>query len=1005
MGIALLFLASMPAWAVDGRRSLSQYVHDSWGADKGFTGGTIFAIAKSRDGYLWLGTEHGLVRFDGFEFTAVPAPLPDGRYSGSVRGFVEDADGELWVRLDGPRILRYQNGVFDDPVSKLGLSDAAFTAMSDDTRGELLLWAPRSGTLHFHHGRFDRISACTGINGIVISILDSTDGLLWLGTRDAGLYRAQNGTCNQILSEVRLRSVNALAPSEGGGIWIGSESGLYLWEHGALVHLDLPEELRHAQVFALTKDRHRNLWIGTDRGLFRINLQDRQVTGCLRSNAATEVTAIYEDSEGEIWFASGRSLQRLRDGMFASYPLKEAKLTENGGPIFVDDAGRTWVAPISGGLFCLKNGNMQRVRVPGLNNDVIYSISGGNGELWLGRQQGGLTELTQRGDQWTARTYTHKDGLAQNSVYTVVRAHDGTVWAGTVSGGVSVLRRGRFKTYSVDNGLRSNAVFSSMEASDGTMWFTSPSGLLSFAANHWTIYGANGAEPSPNVRTVFEDSAHVLWIGTSHGLARFGDGHIQSIHDLPQALTEEVLGIGQDAQGFLWVATAHHILRVDRSPLLAGTLTEKDVFSFAAEDGLPETEGVRRDRSLVSDASGRIWLSLANSLALADAQSADEYRWPSSVRIDSVSPAESYSPGNSLNVPPETRNITFRYSATSLFMPRRIQFRYRLDDSDQAWSNGDSLRQVVYTHLSPGRYTFNIMASNALGEWNGPETHIAFIIRPAFWQTWYFRLLCAVALTLAIISLYRIRMVHYSARLNRRFQDRLAERTRIAQDLHDTLLQGVLSASLQLDIAQDHLAHDSPARPRLQRVLQLMRQVTEEGREALRGLRSFNSDIDLETAFARLPREAGFEPPPIYRVHVQGRPRQLMPAVRNEVYFIGREALLNAFAHAHSRNIDVTLEYGTRAFRLLVRDDGCGIEPRVLKNGRNGHWGLAGMRERAKAIGSVLKIQSRGSTGTDVELSVPAVIAFADLSARSSFLSWRRKKKDPQSYENRQPPP
>ena len=239
----------MSAWAVDGRRGLSQYVHDSWGADKGFTGGTIFAIAKSRDGYLWLGTEHGLVRFDGFEFTAVPAPLPDGRHAGAVRGFVEDANGELWVRLDGPRMLRYQNGAFDDPVEKFGLSDAAFTAMSQDTRGELLLWGPRSGTLRFQNGRFDRIAACAGFSGIVISILDSTDGTLWLGARDAGLYRIQNGKCNQILSEVRLQSVNALAASEGGGVWIGSEAGLSLWEHGALVHLDLPEQLRQGTSF------------------------------------------------------------------------------------------------------------------------------------------------------------------------------------------------------------------------------------------------------------------------------------------------------------------------------------------------------------------------------------------------------------------------------------------------------------------------------------------------------------------------------------------------------------------------------------------------------------------------------------------------------------------------------------------------------------------------------------------------------------------------------------
>jgi len=980
-------------------------MHDSWGADKGFMGGTIFAIAKSRDGYLWLGTEHGLVRFDGSTFTAFSSPLPDGHHEGAVRGLVEDDHGDLWARLDGPRLLRYENGAFDDPVAKFGLSDAAFTAMSQDTHAKLLLWGPRNGTLRFRNGEFDRISACDGMNGIVISILGSKDGTLWLGARDAGLYQVQNGRCNQIFSEVRIQSVNALAASEAGGVWIGSEAGLFLWEHGALVPLDLPEQLRKVQVFALTRDHHENLWVGTDHGLFRIDLLSRKVTGFLNSTAGTEVSAVYEDSEGEIWFACGRTLQRLRDGMFASYSLQEGQLHENGGPIFVDTFGRTWFAPVSGGLFFLENGSIQRASVPGLNNDVIYSISGGNGELWLGRQQGGLTKLTQRGDKWLARTYTHKDGLAQNSVYSVVRARDGTVWAGTVSGGLSMLRHGQFKTYSVNNDLQSNAVFSSIEASDGTMWFALASGLVSFADDHWTTYGANSAEPSPNVRTVFEDSGKVLWIGTSHGLGRLEHGRIEIPHDLPEDLTEDVLGIGQDAEGFIWVATAHHVLRVDRGPLLAGALTEKDVLSYAAEDGLLETDGVRRDRCLVSDSSGRIWLSRPHSLAFADVQAADGYRWPASVRIDSVSGGEPYSPGRPLKVPPKTRNITFRYSSTALFMPGRIQFRYRLDEYDQTWSQGDSLRQVVYTNLSPGRYIFRIMASDALGAWNGPETDIALYIRPAFWQTWYFRLLCAVALAIGVVWLYRVRMIRYSEHLNRRFQDRLAERTRIAQDLHDTLLQGVLSASLQLDIAQDHLPDDSPTRPMLVRVLQLMRQVTEEGREALRSLRSFNRDLNIEASFARMSQAEGLTHSATYKVHVEGESRLLMPAVGNEVYFIGREAVLNAFTHAQSRNIDVTIEYGARAFRLLVRDDGCGIDPQILKIGRNGHWGLAGMRERAQAIGSVLKIQSRVSNGTEVELSVPSVIAFADINTRRSWWPWRRNKDYPQEREKKQSPP
>lgn len=999
----LLVAAPIPSSALDGSRTLLQYVHDSWGVENGFPGGTIYAIARSSDGYLWLGTEHGLVRFDGDEFKAIPAPLPGHRPVGAVRGLIEDADGNLWIRLDGPRLLRYRDGIFKDAVAKFGLSDATFTAMSQTSQGELLLWGPRNRTLRFHGGHFTRINPRDDINGIVISVMDAGDGALWLGSRDAGLYRIQRGQCTEVLSETRLQSVNALVPSRDGGVWIGSETGLRLWEHGTVVDLHLPLSLSKAPVFALARDHQNNLWVGTDHGLYRIDSQRRVVTGFLRS-AGAPVSAIYEDEEGDLWFANGHGLERMRDGMFTSFTLQGSLHGENSGPIFADSTGRIWFAPASGGLFDLENGTLQRVAVPGLNNDVVYSISGGDGELWLGRQRGGLTELTRQKNGWLARTFTRKDGLPQNSVYTVDRTRDGAVWAGTVSGGVSVLRHGRVKTYTVDNGLQSNAIFSSMEASNGTMWFASPSGLVSFDGRRWTTYGADGTQPPPNVRTVFEDSGHVLWVGTSHGLARFDHGQIEMLRGLPQALTEEVLGIGQDDLGFLWVVTAQHVLQVNRARLLSGTLTEDDMLSYGADDGLLETEGMRRDRSLVTDPLGRIWLSLPHSIAVADVKAAADYRWHAGVRIDSVSPRGTSSMAGPLNLPPETRSVTFRYSSTDMSMSRRIQFRYRLDGSDHAWSNDTSLRQVIYTHLSPGQYTFRIMASNGLGYWNGRETDLPFTIRPALWQTWYFRILCLLALGIAAVVLYRIRLLQRTEQLDRLFQERLEERTRIAQDLHDTLLQGVLSASMQLDVAQEHLEESSPVRPMLRRVLQLMHQVTEDGRETLRGLRTINNSMSLEAAFAHLAEEVGLEQPPGYRFHIQGDPRRLQPAVRDEVYRIGREALLNSFMHAQASRTELTIEYGLHAFRLSVHDDGCGIDPCILKNGSDGHWGLPGMRERAQAIGSTLSVSSHIQRGTAVELVVPGVIAYSDQSPRRPWWSWSKRTRDSEVCEDRESP-
>ena len=298
-------------------------------------------------------------------------------------------------------------------------------------------------------------------------------------------------------------------------------------------------------------------------------------------------------------------------------------------------------------------------------------------------------------------------------------------------------------------------------------------------------------------------------------------------------------------------------------------------------------------------------------------------------------------------------------------------------------------RQVTYTNLGPGYYRFHIMASNNEGLWNGPETIISFRIARAFWQTWWFQGLCIAVVVLGMIALYRLRIYFLTRRLNVRFQERLAERTRIAQELHDTLLQGVLSASMQLDVAEDQVPENSPAKPLLRRVLQLMGQVTEEGRTALRGLRTTQSDnLSLEKAFSRMRQELDVSERIGYRVVAQSATRPLRPLIRDEVYRIGREALVNAFGHASASTVEVEVDYASDYLRVMIRDDGRGIDPVVLQTGRDGHWGLVGMRERSESIGGKLKLRSRVGAGTEIELVVPSAIAFEGKLHRTP-LRWR----------------
>ncbi|HEU4869878.1 MAG TPA: sensor histidine kinase [Pyrinomonadaceae bacterium] len=304
-------------------------------------------------------------------------------------------------------------------------------------------------------------------------------------------------------------------------------------------------------------------------------------------------------------------------------------------------------------------------------------------------------------------------------------------------------------------------------------------------------------------------------------------------------------------------------------------------------------------------------------------------------------------------------------------------------NNDSTWNNETHLGTeyaalLVERDYVPVPVTINLPAAG-----NGGIAITVVDGRPPFWRTWWFRLSLGLLGLFALLALYRWRVHRLRTQLSLRFEERLAERTRIAQDLHDTLLQGLVSASMQLHVANDLLPDDAKAKPMVQRVMQLMVQVIEEGRDAVRGLRSTSGNADdLETAFSHAGQEFGNEHGKDCRVIVEGTPRQLHPIIRDEAYRIGREALANAFRHAHANKIEIELEYSTKQLRILVRDDGAGIDPEVLESGRDGHWGLAGMRERAESIGARLKVWSRTNAGTEVELLIPDDVAFISNSAK-----------------------
>lgn len=983
-----------PAYALDPNRAMTQYVHDHWGVEQGFPKGPLYAITQTANGYLWIGTQSGLFRFDGWNFTQVQDPA--GAYSiTGVYGLTPDEDGSLWILSEYQVLLHYKNGAFERPRFD-EVSSGTVSAINWSHRGELLVSKMEGGTFLLHGTHVQRLAAGDALpRSPVISLAQTRNGDIWLGTRDAGLFRLTGGKILAIQKGLLDLKVNCMAPDGEQGLWIGTDNGVVRWNGSQLVPGGMPPSLSRFQALAMVEDGDGNLWVGTDaEGPLRVNSQGiarlRETNG-VSQNA---ITAIFEDREGNLWIGGANGLDRLRDSAFVTYSNPEGLPTDGSNPVYVDDQDRMWFPPAARGLWWVKGEQHGHISNDGLDRDVVYSIAGASGELWAGRQKGGLTRIREEHGSFTAKSYTQTDGLAQNSVYAVYLARDGSVWAGTLSAGVSVLRNGKFATYTIANGLASNTVVSVLEGRDGTMWFATPSGLSAFSHGQWHTYTTSNGLPSENIDCLIEDSTGVLWVGTVAGIAFQGREGFRVPARTDAALHEEILGIAEDGYGSLWLATSGHVLRVNREKLLRGTLQSGDVREYGRDDGLRGVEGVKRQKSVIADARGRIWFSLNQGISVVNPARMTRDSAPAIAHIQGVS-ADGDPIGilDPVHIPGGHQRITFSYVGLSFARPDRVFYRYQLEKYDHSWRQPVTSREADYTNVPPGRYRFRVMATNPDGAWSTREAALAFQVDPLAWQTWWFKLSLATAGVGCMLALYRLRMRQVTGRINLRYQERLAERTRIAQELHDTLLQGFLSASMQVHVAADNLPDDSKVKPILTRALELMRQVVEEGRNAVRGLRSTHSDsLDLEHAFAGIQQEfvtgqhAGDEIR--FRVIVEGERKPLNPVLRDEVYRIGREAAVNAFRHAQAKAVEIEIRYSSKRFSVFVRDDGRGIDPAILNSGRDGHWGLSGMRERADRIGARFHVMSSASAGTEVELLVPGHIAFQN----HSKTSWFRKR-------------
>jgi ligand-binding sensor domain-containing protein len=677
LAACVLAVLASSAYAIDPNRAMSQYVRDRWGAEQGFPRGPVYAIAQTADGYLWIGTEAGLVRFDGLNFRLIR----DESAAFTIRrvlGLSADNDGCLWLRLEDLTILRYCNGAFEShPTGQEAYTDVS--AMGRAIHGDTLSWRMDHGLFDLHGGKFKMLVSDADLpRSPVTSLAQTPNGDMWMGTRDAGVFRQSGGVTWAIRAGLPDLKVNCLLADGDRDLWIGTDDGMVRWNGSELTEAGIPPSLNHLQALAMARDRDGNIWVGTDsKGLLRFNSQG---IATLKENygvSGEAVTAVFEDREGNLWIGSAGGLERLRDSTFVTYSLPEGLPTDGSNPVFVDAETRVWFGDVGSGLLWLKDGRHGRVNDAGLDKDVVYSIAGQGNEVWLGRQRGGLTLLRPAGDSFRATTYTTADGLLSNTV---------------------------------------NAI---LETSDGTMCFATPSGVTALSTGGWQSWARKDGLPSDDVNCLLEDSQGVLWIGTSAGLAFRDSGWFRSPASVPATLHEQVLGLAEDSYGWLWMATSGHVLRVKRDKLVRGPLAAGDFREYGLADGLRGVEGVKRFESVVKDPHGRIWFSLNRGISSVDPARITSSSVPAMVHVQTIS-ADNDTIGlrESIHIPGGRQRIVFGFTGLSLASPERFFSAIGLTDSIMAgaspWRHGKRSTPICRrAHIDSGSWPATPTVSGA----------------------------------------------------------------------------------------------------------------------------------------------------------------------------------------------------------------------------------------------------------------------------------------------------
>jgi signal transduction histidine kinase/ligand-binding sensor domain-containing protein len=1025
--VILVLLGVRTALALDPDRHITELAHRVWDRKSGVPA-DIYALAQTTDGYLWIGSLRGLYRFDGMQFQPFESVSAARLPSHEIRSLFAAPDGSLWIgyRKGGSSFL--QAGQLINYNSGNGFPEGKVDGFARERNGKV--WVACSGGLAYFEGdRWHTVSndahfPGSGAQAVFVDHL----GALWVAGQHRIAVLNPGASKFELTDEPYNGQVNQLAESPDGTVWMAETTRAVrpLKRPGETVpfrgmsRLDCqnkfpdtwqteprcrrPDDLEvRVGAAAVLFDQNGSFWItsigdGLRRAPYPSRLRKEPIGefgNALEQFTSKDglsadyVTAIAEDREGNIWVGTRDGIDQFRNGALAPITLSPAATRLS---IVPDNDGYVVALDSSGNMFRFRDAH--RVNKLGSRPSGMYWLYRDLfGSIWGSGNSGACRFVGSE-----CATRLEAPGEKQQSWgYQQWRlAVDGNhrLWAYVAKEGLFAFENGRWSRFrGAPPGPTGAVPTPQYTDAVGRVWFGFQDGrLLTVTDGVVHVYSSEDGLTVGEIKAIASVGTHD-WVGGEHGLALLRGRRFTPVVPYDTPAFGSVSGIVAADDGSLWLNEYRGVIRVSPSEVSAilqdsSHLAQYDVLNSV--DGPPAATEQGVATTAIRGTDGRLWFTTTNGAAWVDPRQLHRNKLPPPVVIQSiVADGRTLSSSNKLELPARTTNLQIAYAGLSLSVPERVRYRYRLKGLDEQWQSAGIRRTAYYTRLPPGSYVFQVIASNDAGVWNKVGAELPIRIIPAWYQTWWFYSFCAFLLAAAMAVLYRLRVRQIAAAMKARFDERLAERTRLAREFHDTLLQTIQGSKLVADDALEGSTDLAGMRRAMERLSSWLTQATQEGRAALNALRTSTTlDNDLAEGLRSATEECVIYGTLDAVVSVNGEAREMHPIVRDEIYRIGYEAIRNACQHSKATRLEVALTYA-RDLTLVVSDDGQGMDSTTATRGTKGHYGIQGMRERAERIGAGLTIVSGERSGTEVRLVVPGRVIFRTPSSRAASFAAR----------------